>query len=232
MLCFMTGSALSAQARAQEPMPPEQARLSCSSSAGKALPGDYNFCLGHKYWEAGKYESARRMLELAAGWGNKAAQRALGVALFNGDGLATDKPLGLAWLALAAERKDEVSAGLYNSALDLASRTDRAAGADMLAQLRQRYADDVAALRADNRFQRTVRQMASNPVYGRGKCLEGAGGLPPGAAMDQAAEGAGSCSMAADDRFIASLEQRYEVYSRGWAGRRVELGAPEVVKEP
>ncbi|WP_305805547.1 hypothetical protein [Stenotrophomonas sp. YIM B06876] len=206
----------------------ETVAVYCNSSTSKALPGDYNFCLGHKYWEAGKYESARQMLELSASWGNKAAQRALGVAYFNGDHLAMDRPLGLAWLALSAEREDPAAAGYYNSALDHSSMEERKAAAVLLAHLKTRYADDVAAVRADNRFQRQIRAMSSNPVYGRGQCLEGAGGLPAAAMAGAAADGAGSCSMASDDRFIAALEKRYDDYSAGWK-RRVELGAPESV---
>lgn len=202
-------------------------RLVCSSSISKILPGDYNFCLGQRYWESGQYESARQMLELAAGWGNKAAQRALGVAYFNGDGLTKDRPLGLAWLALSGERKEPATAALYNSAFDQSSVEERKAGALILAQLKQRYSDDVAAQRADNRFQRTLHAMSSNPVYGRGQCLAGSGGLPAAAAMNQAAEGAGGCSMAADNRFLAALEERYDAYSEGWSKRRVQLGAPQ-----
>lgn len=227
VLCFI--SVLAAPVAAFDPAPEQQqAHTYCSRSISKVLPGDYNFCLGQKYWEAGRYESARQMLELAAGWGNKAAQRVLGVAYFNGEHLAKDRPLGLAWLYLSAERKDSAAASLYNSAFDQSSTEERRTASLLLPQLQRRYADHVAALRADRRFERTIRQMSSNPVYGRGQCLEGSGGLPPGVAMDQAADGSGNCSMASDSRFIAALEQRYETYSAGWA-RNVELGAPETL---
>ncbi|WP_442683347.1 hypothetical protein ACSBPQ_01590 [Stenotrophomonas sp. JC08] len=223
--------AVASNVQAASPAPTQEAaRIACDQNTSRVLPGDYNFCLGHKYWESGKYESARQMLELAAGWGNKAAQRALGVAYFNGDGLTEDRPLGLAWLALAAERKEPAAAMLYNSALARTSVDEQRTAVRMLVQLRERYADDVAALRADNRFQRTLREMSSNPVYGRGKCLPGSGGLPPGAAFAQAVDGAGNCSMAADNRFMAALERRYEVYSEGWSKRRVELGKVESLR--
>lgn len=219
-----------APANAEQSELPPSYELTCSGSISKILPGDFNFCLAQKYWEAGRYEQARQMLELAAGWGNKAAQRALGVAYFNGDGLDRDRPLGLAWLALSAERKEPGAAALFNSAFDDASEDERNAASGLLAQLRARYSDDIAALRADNRFQRTLRQMTSNPVYGRGQCLPGSGGLPAAAAMDQAADGSGGCSMASDNLFLAALEQRYEVYSKGWSNSRVELGHPESVQ--
>ncbi len=219
--------ARAAAAEIEPAAPTSGYELACSASISKILPGDYNFCLGQKYWEAARYEQAREMLELAAGWGNKAAQRALGVAYFNGDGLERNRPLGLAWLALSAERKEPGAAALFNSAFDDASTGERDVASGLLMQLKVRFSDDVAALRADERFQRTLRQMSSNPVYGRGQCLAGSGGLPAAAAMDQAAEGSGNCSMASDSFFLAALEQRYDAYSEGWAKRRVELGRPE-----
>lgn len=200
----------------------------CNAAISTPLPGDYNLCLGIKYWQAGKYDAAREMLELSSGWGSKVAQRLLGIAYFNGDGLAENRPLGLAWLAMSAERKDPTAAMLYNSALDKSSRQERQAAFTLFQQLQVRYSDSVAATRADRRFQRSILEMRSNPVYGRGKCLAGAGGFPTAAAADMAADGAGNCSMAADDRFIAALEQRYEEYSAGWS-RRVELGAPQTL---
>lgn len=229
---FAAGLAMASTGQAASPPPaPGAAPIACDQYAGRALPGDYNFCLGHRYWESGQYQAARQMLELAAGWGNKAAQRALGVAYFNGDGLLLDRPLGLAWLALAAERKEPAAAMLYNSALARASADERRTAVRILARLRGRYADDVAALRADRRFQRTLREMSSNPVYGRGKCLPGSGGMPPGAGFALAVEGAGNCSMAADERLRAALEKRYETYSEGWSRRRVELGRVEPLQD-
>ncbi|WP_303747701.1 hypothetical protein [Stenotrophomonas pigmentata] len=225
LVCIPMLSAQADEVGAASGQQPTQ--LVCNTGVSKALPGDYNFCLAQKYWDSGRYESARQMLELSAGWGNKAAQRALGVAYFNGDGLARDKSLGLAWLALAAERKEAQAATLYNSALDQSTEEERRAGALILAELGSRYSDDVAALRAESRFERSLRAMTSNPVYGRGQCLPGAGGLPVAAAFNQFVDGHGGCTMASDDRFLAALEKRYEVYSGGWSKKHVELGAPE-----
>jgi TPR repeat protein len=53
----------------------------------------------------------------AARWGEKRAQFALGVDYFNGRrGVTADKVQGLAWLTLAAERKDPYYVSILASA--------------------------------------------------------------------------------------------------------------------
>lgn len=152
------------------------------------------------------------------------------MAYFNGDGLPMDRPLGLAWLTLASERDTPAALGLAGSAWGLSSPQERERAARLLDGLRSQYVDSVAASRAERRFERTLRTLQSNPVYGRGQCLPGAG-LPPAAAADQAADGAGSCSMQADERYLASLRDRYEHQVAGWK-QRIEMGTPEQLKNP
>ena len=103
----------------------------CGAVVFAALPGEFNFCAGRKQWAKGRYEQARELFVLSAGWGNKLAQRLLGLAYFNGEGGVKDRPLGLAWLALAAERQEPAAASLYLSALAKATPDEKARAAEM-----------------------------------------------------------------------------------------------------
>lgn len=70
------------------------------------LPGAYYFTKGNEYLHRGDTAEAIRLWQISAGWAMKEAQYNLGIAFFKGEGVPQDRPLGLAWLALAAERKD------------------------------------------------------------------------------------------------------------------------------
>jgi len=198
------------------------ATMKCDPLLARALPGEFDFCLARNRWNQGQHAQAVEFLELAAGWGNKGAQAALGVAYFNGDGVARDRPLGLAWLGLAAERQAPTASGLFASAR---GKVDAAefARADMLyQQMRGKYADDVAAARADRRYRREVHALEGEPTYGMGRCIVGFGQVGFSNPNDDT-EGAGdkmvSCSQASERFALQILEKRYEVLTEGWNGR-------------
>lgn len=205
----------------------------CDYLLAKFLPGDFNFCLAAQYWREGKREKAAEMLQLAAGWGNKGAQTALGVAYFNGDGIPQDRALGLAWLALAAERQAPTASGLYVSARGKVDTDEYERAIALYQEMRTTYADDVAAVRADNRYRREIHAIESNPAYGSGKCIAGfndsvfADPNSPEQALGMARTY--GCSLAAERRVLTELEQRYQVYTAGWNGR-VSVGSVEPVK--
>jgi len=73
----------------------------------RVLSGLYYFHKGCEYYKRGQPEAAMHAWEVAAGWAMKDAQYNLGIAYFRGRGVDVERPRGLAWLALAAERKDE-----------------------------------------------------------------------------------------------------------------------------
>ena len=205
----------------------------CDYLLSKFMPGDFDFCLAAQYWRGGKREKAAEMLQLAAGWGNKGAQTALGVAYFNGDGIAQDRALGLAWLALAAERQAPTASGLYVSARGKVNADEYERAIALYQQMRTTYADDVAAARADNRYRREVRALQSDPSYGTGKCIAGFNDSqfadPSAPEQVMGSQKTYGCSLAAERRVLAELEQRYEVYSAGWNGR-VSVGDVQAVK--
>ena len=218
---------------AVEPPAETAPHAKCDYLLSKFLPGDFDFCLAAQYWRDGKREKAAEMLQLAAGWGNKGAQTALGVAYFNGDGIARDRALGLAWLALAAERQAPTASGLYVSARGKVDADEYERAIALYQQMRTVYADDVAAVRADNRYRREVRAIESNPAYGSGKCIAGFNDSifadPNSPEQALGVERTYGCSLAAERRVLTELEQRYTVYSAGWNGR-VSVGSVEPVK--
>jgi TPR repeat protein len=205
----------------------------CDYLLSKFLPGDFNFCLAAQYWREGKREKAAEMLQLAAGWGNKGAQTALGVAYFNGDGIPQDRALGLAWLALAAERQAPTASGLYVSARGKVDAEEYERAIALYQQMRTTYADDVAAVRADNRYRREVRAIESNSAYGSGKCIAGFNDSqfadPSAPEQYFGSQRTYGCSLAAERRVLDELEQRYAVYAAGWNGR-VSVGSVEPLK--
>src|SRR4051812_44385584 len=78
----------------------------CPGGLERFLPGDYYFCPAARNYGRGHPGLARESLKSAARWASKPAQYALGIMYFNGARADLNRPLGLAWLAIAAERHD------------------------------------------------------------------------------------------------------------------------------
>lgn len=188
----------------------------CSPLTFRFLPGEFNYCLGRKLWERGKYPQARQMFELAAGWGSKSAQNVLGVAYFNGEGLAQDRPLGLAWLALAAERNSPRRQALYASALRKVSADERVQAERLFQDMQGTYADSIAAAQAELHYRRQLHQFRSNPVYGNGTCVEGANYFANAGTAEDGTSKPSSCSFMSEERVVASLEAQYVYFFDGW----------------
>lgn len=123
------------------------------------FPGTYFFHKGCDAFARGDHEGGVAMWKIAASWGQKAAQYDLGIAYFEGKGVAADRPRGLAWLALAAERKDPA----FEESLALAWRQSSESEHDranaLWRELRGTYADDVALKRAHRRYVEELRSV-------------------------------------------------------------------------
>lgn len=157
-VCILILSLAWRPAAADEPVAQPLPR--CYQSVERYFPGDYYFCTGSRAFSKGDYEHALSMYESAAAWGDKRAQFNLGLIHFRGDHVPVNQPLGLAWLALAAERPDatlerEVLATSYSSAAPAIRRQ-----ADALWNaMKAKYADPVALERARTRFDRETRHI-------------------------------------------------------------------------
>ena len=137
-----------------------------SSPRDSAIPGEYFFNLGVDEIRRNDYRYAITLYKIAASWAYKPAQYNLGVIFVKGEGgVPEDRPQGLAWLTLAAERDNKN----YVSARDrvrAALTPDEAAKADALAaNLSETYGDKRALPRAKARW-RDVRNGATGSHLG------------------------------------------------------------------
>lgn len=128
------------------------------------LPGLYYFHKGCDYFRRGYPESAVEAWQVAAYWAMKDAQYDLGIAYFRGRGVAVDRPRGLAWLALAAERKDETYETSLAAAWDEATPDEQAQANAIWRELRGKYADSVALVRARNRYDQELSHITGSRV--------------------------------------------------------------------
>lgn len=147
--------------------------IGLNEEEARFLPGLYMFHKGCDYYRRGDFESAIHAWEVAASWAMKDAQYDLGIAYFRGRGVAVDRPRGLAWLALAAERKDEAFETSLVVAWDDSTPEEKARANEIWRELRKTYADDVALVRAENRFQRSFRTSPDHALACRGMSRSG-----------------------------------------------------------
>ena len=195
-------------------------RIVCAEGAERYLPGDYYFCAANKALQAGNPGKARAMYEESAAWGDKRAMFNLGLLYLRGDGLPKDEPLGLAWLALAAERPNdalqrEVLVGAWTSA-----SADTRAAADVLwNQMKPKYADTVALARAKARYDRETallrRELQRDPTIS--KWIVGLPPVPGGGNLLDALDAAAQETILRPSRFLKGA---------------VKIGTPETVREP
>jgi len=132
-----------------------------------ARPGETFFAKGVTAVRKNDYAFAVNMYEVSASWAYKPAQYNLGVIYTKGEGVPEDKPRGLAWLALAAERGDKD----YTAARDLAysrmTDAEYAQANEIWRELKKNYADEVALKRAKQRWVQ-VRNEATGSHIGGG----------------------------------------------------------------
>lgn len=181
----------------------------CNSSLYRFLPGEVNFCLAARDRGRGDIRGTLEMLKLAAGWGSKPAQYALGLMYFNGDQVPVDRPLGLAWLGLAAERGDRTYTAVFGLAWGKSSMADRSLAEARYEAMLLVYGDDVAARRAQRHFDRAMHELTRYEPYPTTLCIAG---LTPGG-FDGDSQSCPSSGLA-----ITMLNNVADVYFAGWQG--------------
>lgn len=77
-----------------------------NTPASDGRPGLKFFNFGAQAFRKGDYAHAVAMYKVAASWAYKPAEYNLAVMYYKGQGVPVDRPLGAAWIVLAAERKD------------------------------------------------------------------------------------------------------------------------------
>lgn len=128
------------------------ASTNCAIGEERFLPGDYYYCLASQEYGKGHIANAQKFFTTAASWASKPAQYVLGVMALNGDHQPVNRPLALAWLALASERPNSNFRQAYDTARQSSTAQDRKAAEALLAGMRPTYADATAAVRAERRY--------------------------------------------------------------------------------
>jgi hypothetical protein len=137
-----------------------------ASPGDNARPGETFFAKGVTAVKMDDYKHAIEMYKVSASWAYKPAQYNLGVIYSTGDGgVEVDKPLGLAWLALAAERDDADYVAARDLAYSKMTDEEYAKANDVWRELRKKYGDEVALKRAKSRW-RQVRSEATGSHVG------------------------------------------------------------------
>lgn len=201
------------------------ANMQCAPGLERFLPGVYYYCVGARDLARHRDDRARQMLELAAAWGSKPAQLTLGVGYYNGDGSPMNRPLGLAWLGLAAERREPAYVAIFKSAWDKASPQEQARAQALWQSMRPTYGDARAAHRAEQRYRRMRSELVSNDVYGAQTCIAGI-------TTTVVVRDGASCYGATSPTFAArKLDTYADGLFEGWSGH-VSVGPLEQVPAP
>jgi len=160
------------------PLPDQQKKVAdslqpCPGGLERFLPGEYYFCAAARDFWSGHEGLARENLKDAARWASKPAQYALGVMYFNGDHAQKNRPLGLAWLALAAERHDPAYEPGFVSAYQHATPEEIAQANAYWQEMKPVYADAVAGPRAERQFDRAYKELAWAADFGGSVFIDG-----------------------------------------------------------
>lgn len=168
---FLTGTAMTAWSAEALPQPTTSAASSkpaphkiwyCLEGLERFFPGDYYACRAAYHLQRKHYWQFLEMTKEAAHWANKNAQYELGLVYFNGNipGVPKNRPLGIAWLALAAERKNPTFQKTYTQACLQSSPGEIREAARLWKKLRPEYSDKTAGLRAIRRYNRAIQPFA------------------------------------------------------------------------
>jgi len=193
------------------------ATVYCPQGIERFLPGSYYYCVGVRDMAKGNNARSRKMLRIAAGWGNKSAQFLLGMGYFKGDAEPLDRPLGLAWMGLASERRDPSYTAIFSSAWKRATPQEQARAQEFWRSMLPTYGDAHAARRAELRFRHERDALVSDAAYGDRVCIAGLTSNQISSARPQKDETL--CSSAQPVSFVAKeLDVYAEQLFDGWSG--------------
>jgi FOG: TPR repeat, SEL1 subfamily len=202
-------------------------RIDCAEGTERYLPGDYYFCSANKAMQAGNTSKARAMYEESARWGDKRAMFNLGLLLFRGEGLAKHEALGLAWLALAAERsQDQMQREVLVAAWTSVTPQVQGEANGLWNAMKLEYADRVTLARAQARYEREIRQLRRD--LQRDPTMQAQiAGMGPQSEAGRGPMGQGSILLQTLDEAAAETILRPLPSRKG----KVKVGTPEKVSE-
>jgi Sel1 repeat len=156
-------------------------------------PGEYYFIKGADAFRKHEYEFAIEMYRVAASWAYKPAEYNLGVMYARGQGVDTDLPRALAWMALAAERNEKHYVDAREAIYAAMTREQFDQANVIWRDLKQTYGDEVALVRAKRRWAEVKSQMTGSRVGSVGNLSVG---VPNGRLPDPGSQKPGSEGMA------------------------------------
>lgn len=198
------------------------AKVYCPTGLERFLPGSYYYCVGVRDMAKGNQARSRRMLRIAAGWGNKSAQFLLGMGYYKGDVEPLDRPLGLAWMGLAVERRDPTYSALFNSAWQRATPQERAQAQTLWQTMLPTYGDARAARRAELRFKHERDALLARGTMGQQTCIVGLNVASIGAVFPEYKRNDNTSPCGGAELPVEILAAKLDVYAEqlfdGWAG--------------
>lgn len=215
-----------ATASASPPSDEQLAGAKCISGMEKFLPGEYFYCLAAQSYGENKHRYADKFFKEAASWASKPAQYVLGVMALNGDQQPVNRPLALAWFALASERHTPRFQAPYDELKAQLSPAELAKSDDYLSSLKKTYADAEAAPRAEQRYRDGVRRLVGAAASGT-YCMEGlrdASQLAGGGSMDAGTMSALTSSCVPSQVVVKYVDSKAADVFEDWSGH-VTVGA-------
>lgn len=159
-----------------------------NTPASDGRPGLYYFDLGVEAFKKGDYRHAIDMYKVAASWAYKPAEYNLGVMYFRGQGAPVDRPLGAAWMVLAAERGDAPYVKARDLMVTVLTKEEFARTDELWNELKPTYGDKVALRRAKAQWAWAKSQQTGSRVGGQAGNLQigvlNDGHTPKGVGMD------------------------------------------------
>ncbi len=235
LLC-LGAPALKAQDAQTSTAPPSNEQLAaakCISGMEKFLPGEYFYCLATQSYGENKHRYADKFFKEAASWASKPAQYVLGVMALNGDQQPVNRPLALAWFALASERHTPRFQAPYDELKAQLSPAELAKADDYLASLKKTYADAVAAPRAEQRYQDGTRRLVGAAATGT-YCMEGtrdARNMGGPGTLDAGAMSSLAASCPPSPVVVKYVDSKAADVFEDWSGH-VSVGAIDPVSPP
>lgn len=205
------------------PSDADLAAAHCVIGEERFLPGDYYYCLGGLAYGQHRYGQSVRFFTTAASWASKPAQYVLAVMALNGDQQPRNRPLALAWLALAAERPGSRFQAPYEALRKASTQAEQRAAHDLLEKMRPTYGDATAAKRAEARYVEGMKWLARMNTGSHAICLEGM------STLDRPAVNPSGCPPV--QRVVETIDHQADTVFEGWSGH-VTVGALQQVGAP
>jgi hypothetical protein len=202
------------------PTDQQLAAIRCPISEERFLPGDYYYCLGALNYGEHDYRNSLRFFTTAATWASKPAAYVLGTMALHGDNQPVNRPLALAWWALATERPQSRFQNDYDSLYKATTRQEHRRTEALLLKMRPLYGDEVAAKRAEARYVAGMQWLKWQNTPGRSICLAGMTDPtqnPPGSSMCPPVQ-----------QVVENIDKLASTVFEGWTGH-VQVGALEQV---